>query len=810
MLIKNKIFQIAVLLLSLLLMNSSLQAEEFNIEAKEISVDKKNNIVTGKGSVVVTDQDGITVKADKIIYERSKEFLTAEGSVEVFDADNNLLTTDKATYDKTNEIINTFQNSKANLKGGYELVTDFIAYETINKIISSDKYSVLTDIEGNIVKLDMFQYQISKNLFSSVGNIRVIDKDKNRYFFKEFHVDTKKKEMIGSDVSVLLDKKTFGLSEENDPRFVSNDIYLTKNKSTMSKGVFTVCKNRGEDKCPPWSLKAKKISRDKTKKTIYYDHAVLKFYEVPIFYFPKFFHPDPTVKRQSGFLAPFFTDSTSIGTGFGLPYFWAISHDRDLTFTTKTYSNENILFLNEYRQAFRNGFLILDTSYTEGYQSISSTKTKGSRNHIFANLDLELSNEKDYDSSLSVEVQRTSNDTYFRIHDVNTSLVDSSDTNLTNKIAYNYSKKNMFLNISSTIYEDLRKSSDRYEFFLPNILYGNTFFTEKFGTLNFQSNAFYKNYDADKHTTLLTNEVIWSPKNWITSNGLVNSLEGMVKNRNYEAKNTKNEYKTEGTINELSGVVSFKSSLPMKKKGINFSKIVSPNFMLRYAPGHMRDLSGDDVNLNYANLYSMNKTSEIEDGLSAILGLDFKINEKDENGNAKEKMSFSIGQVFNRKQNEDIPSKSSLDQKTSDVVGEFNYNFSKIGNIAYKFSLDHNLNDLNYNEVSSNFNLGKVEFNIDYLEQRNHVGTEHSLGTGVAVNFNDHNKLSYSTKKNYKTDSTELYDISYQYQIDCLTAGLVFRREFYKDSDVEEKDTLMFKITFVPFGGAKTPSIIKP
>ena len=482
MLIKNKIFQIAVLLLSLLLMNSSLQAEEFNIEAKEISVDKKNNIVTGKGSVVVTDQDGITVKADKIIYERSKEFLTAEGSVEVFDADNNLLTTDKATYDKTNEIINTFQNSKANLKGGYELVTDFIAYETINKIISSDKYSVLTDIEGNIVKLDMFQYQISKNLFSSVGNIRVIDKDKNRYFFKEFHVDTKKKEMIGSDVSVLLDKKTFGLSEENDPRFVSNDIYLTKNKSTMSKGVFTVCKNRGEDKCPPWSLKAKKISHDKTKKTIYYDHAVLKFYEVPIFYFPKFFHPDPTVKRQSGFLAPFFTDSTSIGTGFGLPYFWAISHDRDLTFTTKTYSNENILFLNEYRQAFRNGFLILDTSYTEGYQSISSTKTKGSRNHIFANLDLELSNEKDYDSSLSVEVQRTSNDTYFRIHDVNTSLVDSSDTNLTNKIAYNYSKKNMFLNISSTIYEDLRKSSDRYEFFLPNILYGNTFFTEKFGT----------------------------------------------------------------------------------------------------------------------------------------------------------------------------------------------------------------------------------------------------------------------------------------------------------------------------------------
>ena len=80
------------------------------------------------------------------------------------------------------------------------------------------------------------------------------------------------------------------------------------------------------------------------------------------------------------------------------------------------------------------------------------------------------------------------------------------------------------------------------------------------------------------------------------------------------------------------------------------------------------------------------------------------------------------------------------------------------------------------------------------------------------MNLNDNNRLSYNTKKNYKTDSTELYDISYQYQIDCLTAGLVFRREFYNDatSDVEEKDTLMFKITFVPFGGAKSPSLLKP
>ena len=243
----------------------------------------------------------------------------------------------------------------------------------------------------------------------------------------------------------------------------------------------------------------------------------------------------------------------------------------------------------------------------------------------------------------------------------------------------------------------------------------------------------------------------------------------------------------------------------MRKDGINYTNLFSPNFMIRYAPGHMRNLNDKDVSLNYSNLYSLNKTQEIESGLSAILGFDFKTNEKITNTSSREKLSLSLGQVFSYEKNKDIPSKSSLDQRMSDVVGEINYNFSKISNIKYKFSLDHNFNDLNYNEVSTSLNFGKVEFNLDYLEEQNHVGNENYVNTGISLNFNENNKLEFATKKNFKTDSTELYDISYQYKNDCLTAGLVYRREFYADSDLEPNDTLMFKITFVPFSAAQSP-----
>ena len=138
---------------------------------------------------------------------------------------------------------------------------------------------------------------------------------------------------------------------------------------------------------------------------------------------------------------------------------------------------------------------------------------------------------------------------------------------------------------------------------------------------------------------------------------------------------------------------------------------------------------------------------------------------------------------------------------------EFKYNFSNIGAIDYKFSVDHNLNDLNYNEVSTSLNFNKVKFNLDYLEEQNHIGKEHYVSSGVSLNFTENNSLSFSTKKNFKTDSTEFYNASYQYNMDCLTAGLLYRREYYEDSDVEQKDSFMFTIKFIPFGGMRSPNL---
>ena len=54
-------------------------------------------------------------------------------------------------------------------------------------------------------------------------------------------------------------------------------------------------------------------------------------------------------------------------------------------------------------------------------------------------------------------------------------------------------------------------------------------------------------------------------------------------------------------------------------------------------------------------------------------------------------------------------------------------------------------------------------------------------------------------QKKFNIKFCEFYNLSYEYFNDCLKAGLVYRREFYNDSELEPENSLMFKITLIPW-----------
>ena len=113
---------------------------------------------------------------------------------------------------------------------------------------------------------------------------------------------------------------------------------------------------------------------DSVKKTIYYDNAVIKVYDIPIFFLPRLSHPDPSVKRRTGFLVPSLYDTKNLGSGIAVPYFLDLGVDKNFTITNRFYATEYPLFLGEYHQAFRDSNLLADFGYTKGYKKINQKK----------------------------------------------------------------------------------------------------------------------------------------------------------------------------------------------------------------------------------------------------------------------------------------------------------------------------------------------------------------------------------------------------------------------------------------------------
>ena len=328
----------------------------------------------------------------------------------------------------------------------------------------------------------------------------------------------------------------------------------------------------------------------------------------------------------------------------------------------------------------------------------------------------------------------------------------------------------------------------------------NLFSDENFGSLEFQSNYRAHNYDTNKLTNFLINDFNYVSKDKIFANLLNTKFLFNIKNINYESKNV-DIYKNDPT-NELFGSLGILSKINLQKFKNNTKHLLVPKILVRMAPGSMRQES-DGSRLTTSNAFNMNRITNInnyETGLSSTIGFDYKVKENDIT-----KFDFSLAQVINEKENKKMSDKSSLNEKLSDLVGKSNLILNNNLTFEYGFSVDQNYNDFNYNEFGTIYKNGALEVDFKYLSENKHIGDQDYFKTELKFKNNDKGLLAFKTKRNLITNSSEFYDLSYEYINDCLRAGLVYRREFYKDSELDPEDSLMFKITLVPFGDIDSP-----
>ena len=741
--------------------------DEFIFNTSEINISKEGNIIEAVDGTVTTAKGNFIIKAKNFYYDKEKLILKAFEKVEVNDLKNDIL-----------------------------IKSNSIAYDNKRRSISSNKKSTIEDSFGNIFFIKNFLYTLDNKLIK-LGNTKIIDIEKNHYKLDKAFLNLKSKKLLGKDISIDFSNKSF--QKNNEPRIKGVSIVSNGTDSVISKGVFTTCKKN--DNCPPWQMSAEKITHNKEKKMIFYKNAWLKVYDTPVFYFPKFFHPDPSVKRQSGFLMPTIMSSSGLGTSLNTPYYHVLGFSRDFTLNPRFYSQNKFLLQTEFRDVGKDSSSFFDFSFL-------NEKDKPFKSHLFSLIKKNINFFNFDESKLSLNFQHTSNDNYLKSYKLKSPIINS-DSVMHSYLEINAYNDDLSLTSSVEVYEDLDKPDrDRYEFIYPNFNLLKEFNNNinLNGKFSLNSYGFAKTHGTNINEKTLINDVIFNSNPKISKKGFKNTFTYLFKNSNTDSSNS-SSYK-DGIDNKIDFLFQYNSSYPLIKQTKKFNTTLSPLMNFKYSPNNSKNMTNDDKRLDINNIFGFNRlgtSTSVEGGASFTYGLDYSKSNKSD----KEILSAKIANIFRPDEDENLPKKSGLNNKTSDIVGEISLNPNNNFKFNYDFALKENLDDTSYELFGTELRINNFVSTFEYLNENNSSGTNSSYFTNKSkISNNDNSKsIAFSTRQNKETSVTEFYNLIYEYRNDCLVAALEYNKDYYSDGELKPEENIFFKLTIMPFGQTSSPNL---
>ena len=336
---------------------------------------------------------------------------------------------------------------------------------------------------------------------------------------------------------------------------------------------------------------------------------------------------------------------------------------------------------------------------------------------------------------------------------------------------------------------------------LPELNFNKNLYSDNLGYGSFKTNLKVSNFDTNKYEKYFINDFDWTFDKSIGSLPYDGKFITKIKNINYEVKNV--DKLKEDLTHEVFGAIGYLASIDLIKGSPDGNDhLLTPKLLFKYSPNHMKKETGDH-SLYRKNIFSLdrlNSSTNFEGGTSLTYGLNYNKSFKEE-----KELNFSIGQIINEKKtNKNMPDSSSLDKRFSDVIGDLNYKRNNL-KLSYNYALDQNFKEMNYNEIETKYSLGNMSFNVNYLKENKISDEKEYLKSSIELKQGSNGLFTFDNKRNIITNASEYYNLSYEYINDCLRAGLVYRREFYNDSELEAENSLLFKITLSPFGDLASP-----
>lgn len=654
-----------------------------------------------------------------------------------------------------------------------------------------------------LLMADTVTYNQKANTVTASGNVSLMEPTGEVIFtnYAELH-DELKTGFIENLRALLIDGS----------RLAANRARRTVDgRKVMDRGVFSPCNLCKEDpqRAPLWQIKAVRVIHDEVAKDIIYHDATMELFGVPFLYTPYMAHPDPTVERRSGLLAPTLGVSGDLGVIYGQPYYHAFNPSQDMTVEPMIFTAEGGVVRGEYRQRFSNGRIDLrgTTGYVDQYDDTDNET--GSRG-IEASADMEGLFALNRTWRGGFDFEQSSDRTYlkrFRLghEDVLTSRLYTEGFRGRNYAAVNAYK-----------WQDLRASSDPDDTPLVAPFAEYSYVSEplRIGgrqTLDANLLALSRQRGTDSRRASLVHG--WQLPH-TTSSGQMFTVESRLQSDGYYASDLDSQADEAETTARMFPQVGVKWQYPWARRAGSYSHVIEPIIGVVGGPngGNPDEIPNEDsrsFEFDTTNLFRMNRYEGV-DRVTSGSRVDYALH-TGVYGDGGGSTDVLIGQSYRFYGDSAFEEGTGLSEELSDIVGAITVRPHETFDVSYRFRLDKENATVRRNEIGFGYYHRRFALLADY------VAIDDSASTDLADDREQiEATLSVNLSPNWNTSMNAIYDLSegqnellrgrigLTYTDECLLFGVDFERSDIEDVGIEADTRLMFRIVFKYLGGVES------
>ncbi|MDP1724437.1 MAG: LPS assembly protein LptD [Alphaproteobacteria bacterium] len=711
--------------------------------------------------------------------------------------------------------------------------------------ISHDKTFDRTIAEGNveitqgkeILKADKLTYQHKEDIITASGNV-ILTRQDGTYYGGDYI------ELTGDFKEATVQALKVRMSE--NVRFVANVGELKRdNTKIFTKGVYSPCNLCKEhpEKAPLWQLKSRKIVHDENNGTISYRDAYMEFLGVPIAYTPYFVHPDPETKRKSGFLSPYYRQSSKVGLSFYIPYYWAMNESAEMLFTPIFTTTGRKLLKHNYRHLIPYGEISMETSlaYTKFDRYIGKSKAieyapltkkyimeKKALNHKYDSHQFWKINLHPNDIwQFGANYNHTSEKFYLKNYNFWDKDYLMSDAYIDGLWEYDY------FSYRAEKIQGLREMDDpqKSERLLPISEYHLFRDLGQFGSIRFDTTYRHLTRDIRPQSQLFSCRPSWE-KRAILPFGFTLTSNAALRSDYYQIKGfspeTYNHF--DGHASRLYSEFSLVTSYPWLLENNKSALIIEPLIGFVSAPKGQNkrhnkekipqdDSSGFEFTENklfHPNLYQ---------GFDRVSGgnrIDYAFKTQFLY-NAQTVFDSTIGQLYQLTEPEDFGRGSGLHERLSDVVSSSNFTPVDYFKLLHRIRYNPHNNRIRRNEVGFGIGPNRFRFDLSYIHLRGNPNKKddpfvrtHQVTPSLNIGITPFFKTTFKAVQEINRRRTRILDngervqkfwrkktlyyiLGAGYDDECFTANFSVKRNLVHDKKIDRHEFL-FNIGFKTLG----------